>query len=197
MALSLDRILRPVALAAACALALGGGLLAESSAKAQETGVLAPDFTLRDIDNKSVSLSDFKGQVVLLNFWATWCGPCMLEQPHLQQMYVDLASQGFTVLSVSTDDARDASKVKPVVRAKRLTFPVVLDKDTAVVAQYNPSKTLPFTVFIDREGRIAQVHQGYNPGDEVGMRAEVVALLAGGVLPSTGTDDTEVGPVQP
>ena len=175
---SLRPLLRSCAMAALLALALAGG----GPARAQQaTGNLAPDFSLRDLDNNAVSLADYKGSVVLMNFWATWCGPCMLEMPHLQAMYDDLKDQGFVVLSVSTDDARDASKVKPLVRAKKLTFPVVLDKDTAVVSQYNPAKTLPYTVLIDRTGRVAKVHQGYNPGDETAMRAEVEALLAGTV----------------
>ncbi|MCB9779179.1 MAG: TlpA family protein disulfide reductase [Alphaproteobacteria bacterium] len=169
-------------------LALYGG----DAAAARE---VAPGIELRDTDNQLVTLADLKGKVVLLNFWATWCGPCMLELPHLQKMYDDLKDQGFVVLSVSTDDARDASKVKPLVKAKRLTFPVVLDKDTAVVSQYNPNKILPYTVLIDREGRIAARHQGYNPGDEVNIRAEVEALLSGeGELPSDGDPDLPAPP---
>lgn len=161
------------------------GLFVGAPASAQQsTGTLATDFTLRDIENRAVSLADYRGSVVLMNFWATWCGPCMQEMPHLQTMYDDLKDQGFVVLSVSTDDARDASKVKPLVKAKRLTFPVVLDKETTVVSQYNPAKTLPYTVLIDRQGKVAKVHQGYNPGDEKAMRAEVEALLAASPAPA-------------
>lgn len=161
-----------------CSLTLLGLLASAPAAAQQSAGTLATDFTLRDIENQAVSLADYRGSVVLMNFWATWCGPCMQEMPHLQAMYDELKGQGFVVLSVSTDDARDASKVKPLVKAKRLTFPVVLDKETTVVSQYNPAKTLPYTVLIDRDGKIAKVHQGYNPGDEKNMRTEVLALLA-------------------
>lgn len=159
-------------------LLLAGLFIGLPASAQQSTGTLATDFTLRDIENRAVSLADYRGSVVLMNFWATWCGPCMQEMPHLQTMYDDLKDQGFVVLSVSTDDARDASKVKPLVKAKRLTFPVVLDKETTVVSMYNPAKTLPYTVLIDRQGKVAKVHQGYNPGDEKAMRAEVEALLA-------------------
>jgi len=174
---------------------LAATLLAPLSAQAK--GEVAPDFSLRDIDNNEVHLSDFRGQVVLMDFWATWCGPCMLELPRIQEIYSDLKDQGFVVIGVSTDDARDASKVKPLVKAKRLTFPVVLDKDTAVVSQYNPNKTLPYTVIIDREGRILAVHQGYNAGDESGIRQEVEAALAEGGAGATPSTAPATGATSP
>ena len=159
-------------------LALCVGLLCWAPAWA--LGEVAPDFTLRDIDNQSVSLSGTKGKVVLISFWATWCGPCQVEMPHIQKMYSELAPKGFTVLSVSADDARTASMVKPLIKKNGYTFPVLLDKETTVVAQYNPSKTLPYSVIVDRNGKIAHVHQGYNPGDEVALQKEIEALLAAG-----------------
>ena len=110
----------------------------------------APAFSLRDINGKQVSLEDYKGSVVLVNFWATWCGPCQAEMPHLQKMYVDLEEQGFVVLSISADNARDASKVKPLVKRNRYTFPVLLDKDSTVLNQYNPESVLPYNVLIGR-----------------------------------------------
>ena len=156
------------------------GLLCWAPSTARALGEVAPDFTLRDMDNQSVSLSSLKGKVVLINFWATWCGPCQVEMPHLQKMYTELGAKGFTVLSVSADDARTASLVKPLIKKNGYTFPVLLDKETTVVAQYNPAKTLPYSVLLDREGKIAKVHQGYNPGDEVALKKEVEALLAAG-----------------
>ena len=150
---------------------------------ASAAGEQLPDFTLRDIDNKEVSVKDFRGKVVLLNFWATWCQPCMVEMTHLQKMHAELGAKGFTVLSISADDARSASMVKPVIKRNGYTFPVLLDKETKVVSQLNPSKTLPYTVIVDKEGRIVATHMGYNPGDEVGMRKEVEALLSGPDLP--------------
>lgn len=145
---------------------------------AEASGKAAPEFSLRDINNASQTLSQYKGKVVLLNFWATWCGPCQVEMPHLQAMFKELESKGLVVLGISADSARDASKVKPLVMAKGLTYPILLDPQTTVVAQYNPSKTLPYNVLIDRAGNIASVHSGYNPGDEVKLKAEIEKLLA-------------------
>ncbi len=146
---------------------------------AEAVGEAAPGFTLRDINAKNVSLSDFKGQVVLLQFWATWCGPCQAEMPSLQKFYTELKDKGFTVLSISIDDARASSMVKPLIMKNRYTFPVLLDTQTTVVAQYNPGKQIPYSVLIDREGRIQSVHMGYNPGDENGLRTEILALFGG------------------
>jgi len=137
----------------------------------------APGFTLRDLDNRSVSLAQYAGKVVLISFWATWCTPCQAEMPHLQRFHDQYRSQGFTVLSINTDDPRSASQVKPIVKAKQLTFPVLLDRETTVVGLFNPAKTLPFSVLIDREGAIAKVFTGYTPGDEVQVEASVQALL--------------------
>ena len=143
-------------------------------------GESAPDFTLRDINGSEVSLSSYRGKVVLVNFWATWCGPCKLEMPHLDKMDRELEAKGFEVISISTDDARAASKVKPLIKRGGYGFTVLLDKDTTVVSQYNPAKTLPYNVLIDRSGKIHQVYQGYNPGDETELRAAVEALLGSG-----------------
>jgi len=137
----------------------------------------ASEFTLRDINGRQVTLSDYQGQVILLSFWATWCGPCKEEMPHLQDLYTEHRDEGFVVLSISSDDARTASRVKPFIKKNRYDFPVLLDKESTVTGTYNPSKTLPFTVIIDRDFDVAEVHSGYNPGDEVKVRARVEELL--------------------
>ncbi|MBN1334956.1 MAG: TlpA family protein disulfide reductase [Deltaproteobacteria bacterium] len=137
----------------------------------------APGFTLRDLDGRSVSLSQYSGQVVLLSFWATWCTPCQAEMPHLQRFHDQYGPQGFSVLSINTDDARSVSQVKPIIKARQLTFPVLLDRETTVVGLFNPAKTLPFSVLIDRQGAIAKVFSGYTPGDEVLVEQAVQASL--------------------
>ena len=153
-------------------------LLALTVGLAFADGKPASDFSLRDINGATQTLSQYKGKVVLVNFWATWCGPCMVEMPHLEAMYKELGPKGLVVLGISADAARDASKVKPLVMSKGLTYPVLLDPNTTVVAQYNPTKTMPFNVLVDRAGNISEVHAGYNPGDETSLRAKVEALLA-------------------
>ena len=158
-----------------CAFVVVGLLGLGSGALAGET---ATDFTLRDINGKQVSLSDYKGKVVLMSFWATWCGPCKVEMSHLSVMYKELESEGFVVLSVSSDDARTASQVKPYIKRKRYTFPVVLDKESAVTGSYNPTKTLPYSVLVGKDFTIAKRYSGYNPGDEVKVKADILAEIA-------------------
>ena len=136
------------------------------------------DFTLSALDGREVSLSDYRGEVVLVNFWATWCAPCQVEMPELQKIYAELGDRGLEILSVSVDDSRSKSKVGPLVSSKGYTFPVLLDTETEVVSRYNAQRVLPYTVIFDRSGEIAHRHLGYNPGDEATIRQEIEALLA-------------------
>jgi len=147
----------------------------------------APHFTLRDLDKQTVTLSDYKGQVVLVDFWAYWCEPCKQELPHLQRMEKELGEQGFKLIAISTDDARTASQVKPYVKRSGYQFTVVRDSDSSVLIKYNPTKTLPFAVLIDREGNIHSKHSGFNEGDQVKLREEIVELLE----PSAQPEKTE------
>ena len=137
----------------------------------------APDFTLPDLDRQQVSLSDLRGQVVVVDFWATWCGPCQVEMPHLQAMYDDLHESGLEILAVSVDEARTASRVKPHIMSRGFTFPVLLDTSTEVVARYNPQMILPYVVVVDQTGKIVYRHSGYSAGDEVELRNIVTGLL--------------------
>lgn len=146
-------------------------------------GAAATDFTLRDVDGKSVSLSDFAGKVVLIDFWATWCVPCEAEIPHLESLYQKNKDAGLVVLGVSMDGPETVASVGPFVRRYNLSFPVLLDEETKVVGVYNPKRTAPLSVLIDRTGKIVRVRSGYNPGDENLIAEDVAKALS----PSTST----------
>ncbi len=141
-------------------------LMACHSPSVMAGGKFASDFTLRDIYGKQYVLSEHRGEIIILNFWATWCGPCALELPHLDKIAKKYADNNVTVVAVSIDAARNASRVKSYIRSRNYTFTTLHDTDTTIVAQYHPSKTIPFTAVIDRRGAIVYQQIGYSPGDE-------------------------------
>jgi peroxiredoxin len=113
----------------------------------------APDFTLKDANGQTVKLSDYKGKVVLLNFWATWCGPCTLEIPWFEQFQQEYRSKGFEVLGVSMDE-EGWNAVKPYIAEHKINYRIVLGNDS-VGELYGGVDSLPTTFIIDREGRFA------------------------------------------
>jgi peroxiredoxin len=125
-----------------------------------------------------VRLSDHRGKVVLVNFWATWCVPCAAELPHLQRLYEAYADQGFVVLAISMDGPESVAEVVPRARRYGLTFPVLLDEETRVVAVYNPKRSAPFTALIGPDGAVVETREGYSAGDEIAIEADIQALLA-------------------
>ena len=120
--------------------------------KKSAVGYLAPDFNLRNLKGNYQSLNSFSGQVVVLNFWATWCVPCRVEMPSFEKLYRRYRSEGVMVLAV-TLDKNSSQKVKSFVDEHRISFPKLLDEDGEVERLY-PSMTIPFTYVIDRGGRI-------------------------------------------
>jgi peroxiredoxin len=151
-----------------CALAFwlaGASLLpgANSIADAGEAGGAAPTFNLNDLAGQASSLTQYKGQVVMVNFWATWCGPCQQEMPLLDQMYKKYKPAGFVLLGVNVD--KEAPAVKELLARKPVSFPVLLDPTNAVSKTYHVDE-MPSSVIIDRKGAIRYVHRGYKPGDE-------------------------------
>jgi len=123
----------------------------------------APAFTLTNLKGQSGALSQYKGQVVMVNFWATWCGPCQQEMPLLDQMYKKYKPAGFTLIGVNVD--KEEPPVKELLARKPVSFPVLLDPANQVSKAYHVDE-MPSSVIIDRKGEIRYIHRGYKPGDE-------------------------------
>jgi peroxiredoxin len=130
----------------------------KAAVKAEHDRKPAPDFNLKDVHGKPVKLSDYRGKVVLLNFWATWCGPCKIEIPWFMDFEQTYKDKNFAVLGISLDDDGWES-VKPYIEEKKINYRVMIG--TELVAQlYGDVDSLPTTFMIDREGRVAAVHIG-------------------------------------
>jgi peroxiredoxin len=138
-------------------------------------GEPAPDFTLGGLSGQPVRLSDFLGSPVMLNFWATWCGPCKVEMPLFVHTYERNQAAGLVILAVDVQEA--AATVQPFVNEYRMTFPVALDADGQVATLYRV-QGLPTTMFIDAEGRLVKAHRG-----AIVDRAQLLALVQT-ILPS-------------
>jgi thiol-disulfide isomerase/thioredoxin len=135
---------------------------------------MAPGFSLKSRSGDMVSLDQLKGQVVMINFWASWCGPCRTEMPLLDQMYKRYSSLGFTLIGVNVEeDIRDAEKL---LASMPVTFPVVFDRQSTVSKLYDVN-AMPSSVFIDRKGNVRYLHRGYKNGDEGEYLNQIRALL--------------------
>ncbi len=141
-------------------------------------GGSAPDFTLPALDGSTVHLSDYKGKVVLIDFWSTTCDPCLAEMPHLVDLYKANKDKGFVVLAISLDGPESRAQVSSIVHDKEMIFPVLLDEETTVVAQYNPKRELPFSVVVGKDGSVAWKRAGYQPGSEAQISTAVEKALA-------------------
>ena len=124
----------------------------------EEAKYTASDFTLKNLDGQEVSLQQFRGKYLLINFWATWCGPCKIEMPSLEKLYRQFKSDNFDMLGISNDMFGERV-VRPYVKAKNITFPMLLDQKMVVSRQYG-IVSLPTTILIDPEGTIIGILQG-------------------------------------
>jgi peroxiredoxin len=136
-----------------------------ASSKPDKERKPAPDFALKDGDGKTVHLSDYKGKVVLVDFWATWCGPCKIEIPWLKEFQRKYRDQGFEVIGISMDE-EGWNVVKPFVSDLAINYRVVIGDDTTAQL-YGGVDALPTTFVIDRNGKIAAVHVGLTSKGEI------------------------------
>jgi cytochrome c biogenesis protein CcmG/thiol:disulfide interchange protein DsbE len=160
--------------------------------KAEDKRNMAADFTLKDADGKSVKLADYKGKVVLLNFWATWCGPCKVEIPWFVEFEKQFKDQGFEVLGVSMDD-EGWEIVKPYLAKSPVNYRMLVGDD--VMAQkYGGIESLPTSFVIDRQGRIAATHVGLV--ERADYEGEIRELLRTTIGSTTASDRTELAAAQ-
>jgi thiol-disulfide isomerase/thioredoxin len=126
-------------------------------------GTPAPDFVLASRDGGKVRLADLKGDVVMINFWASWCGPCRQEMPLLAQLQAKYEPLGFRLLGVNVEP--DSQAALAWLKGTPVTFPILFDTANEVAGRFGV-EGMPSTVFVDRVGNVRYVHQGYKPGDE-------------------------------
>lgn len=140
-------------------------------------GPPAPSYHLTTLDDRGLSLEALRGEVVLVNYWATWCGPCRIEMPGFQDVYAAYRDQGFTILAISRDSPEEVAKVKAYVEERGITFPVGME-DPGLRDAFGRFNSLPTSILIDRAGRIR--HQVTGVFLEPALRMAVKKLLAEG-----------------
>ena len=134
----------------------------------------APDFTLKSLDGKNLKLSEMAGNVVLINFWASWCGPCREEMPLLNALHNKYQALGFSVIGVNVEE--QSQNAKSFIAERPVDFPILLDSNNTVSKLYDVI-AMPTTVVVDRDGNMRFLHQGYQQGDEAQYRKMVKKLI--------------------
>lgn len=145
------------------------------SAYAKDLSGPAPDFSLKNLKGETVKLSDYKGKVVMINFWASWCGPCRQEMPLLEDMSNELGKAGFVLLGVNVDE--DPADAKDFLSDVPVTFQILLDSKMEVAELYK-TQAMPSSFFVDKSGNLAHLHAGYKKGEEEDYRKVIKKLLA-------------------
>ena len=156
------------------AIILAMGLLVSSLATADVSGTTAPDFTLKSRSGENIRLEYLRGEVIMLNFWASWCGPCRQEMPHMDAIEEEFRDYGFRVLAVNVDQNRDDAK--RFLESVPVDFAILWDHDSTVSELYDV-QAMPTTVMIDRNGQARHVHHGYQPGYEDDYRTQIRELI--------------------
>lgn len=134
----------------------------------------APDFTLPSNQNTNIKLSEELGNVVLINFWATWCGPCRQEMPELEKLHTRYEAAGFQTLGVNVEE--DSAAAVALAKKLGVSFPVLFDTASTVSELYQV-RAMPTTVLVDRNGKVRHVYKGYKPGYEDKYRQDIKSLI--------------------
>ena len=154
--------------------ACGGGDASDLTTGEGLLGQAAPDFALVSNTGETVRLSDQRGKVVMLNFWASWCGPCRKEMPLLDELYRRYSAAGFMLYGVNVEE--DSTDAKKLVKELGVTFSILFDTQSQAGTLYNID-AMPTTIVIDKKGEIRFVNRGYKAGDEVKYREEIRELI--------------------
>jgi cytochrome c biogenesis protein CcmG, thiol:disulfide interchange protein DsbE len=151
------------------------GTAAQTGISAPQAGFIAPDFTLKTTDQRSVTLSDLRGQAVLINIWTTWCPPCRAEMPAIEKIYQEYKDQGLIVLGLNSTHQDDPANIGPFIKEYSLSFPILIDDTGSATTAYQV-KSLPTSVFVNRDSTINQVVVG-GPMSEALLRTRVEGIL--------------------
>ncbi len=149
-------------------------MLAAMPLQAKQASGPAPDFTLKSLDGSNLKLSEQAGNVVMINFWASWCAPCRVEMPKLNDLYNKYKDLGFVLLGVNVE--QQEQPMRNFLRKRPVDFPILMDKSNEVSQRYHVV-AMPTTVLLDRSGNIRYIHQGYREGDEKKYRQVIKMLL--------------------
>ena len=155
-------------------MALGAAMSHAASNAPLQSGAPAPTFQLDSSSGKPVALNDFKGKVVLINFWASWCGPCRKEMPILDQLQKQYQPRGFTMVGVNVEP--NSSDAVNWLKATPVSFPILFDRDSTVSKLYQV-QGMPNTVIVDRKGNVRFIHRGYKAGEENEYLDQIRALI--------------------
>jgi len=167
---SISRLFRP----APALLAAAAVLTLALSASALDPGARAPEIGLRDTNGNNITMASLRGNVVIVDFWASWCEPCAEEMPVLERLYTTYRGQGLRIVGVSQD--RTEANMRSFLNDHRVSFPIVHDAAHAVAGRYEPPR-MPSSYIVDRSGVVRHVHEGYRSGDARTIEREVRALL--------------------
>lgn len=163
-----------VSLVLMTALAVTASLPVSGAAAADATGKPAADFTLKATTGKNLRLAEQRGDVVMINFWATWCGPCRQEMPLLEKIHAKYKDLGFTLLGINVE--ADPSGMAKYLKDVPVSFPILRDGENKVAKLYGVDG-MPSTVIIDRNGTVRFIHRGYKPGYEQKYEQQIKQLV--------------------